>query len=92
MVAGHLTQSLLIAKYVQKNFLRYWAPRFPPFSTPGLLGVVLAMALKAAQLVAQARELPKLQLVLLSPACCCLTATQSPSLTVMTRKVDRKWM
>ena len=67
MIAGHLTQSRLIAKYGQKAFQSDWAPRFPPFSTLGVLGIVfVAMALKAPQLVAQPGELPKLVLPLLA--------------------------
>ncbi|TXI75461.1 MAG: arsenic resistance protein [Dechloromonas sp.] len=67
MVAGHITQSRLIAKYGQITFQSDWAPRFPPFSTLGVLGIVfVAMALKAPQLVAQPGELPKLLLPLLA--------------------------
>ena len=67
MVAGHLTQSQLIAKYGQNTFQSDWAPRFPPFSTLGVLGIVfVAMALKAPQLVAQPGELPQLLLPLLA--------------------------
>jgi len=58
MLAGHLTQSHLLKKYGQKAFQSEWAPRFPPFSTLGVLGIVfVAMALKAGQLVAQPAEL-----------------------------------
>jgi ACR3 family arsenite efflux pump ArsB len=62
MVAGHFTQSYLLKKHGQKAFQTEWAPRFPPFSTLGVLGIVfVAMALKAQQLVAHPAEL--LQLV-----------------------------
>lgn len=61
MLAGHVTQSRLIAKYGQKAFQSDWAPRFPPFSTLGVLGIVfVAMALKAEQLVARPGELLQL--------------------------------
>jgi predicted Na+-dependent transporter len=61
MLAGHVTQSRLIAKYGQKTFQSEWAPRFPPFSTLGVLGIVfVAMALKAEQLVARPGELLQL--------------------------------
>lgn len=64
MLAGHFTQSHLLKKYGQKAFQSEWAPRFPPFSTLGVLGIVfVAMALKATQLVAQPAEL----LVLIVP-------------------------
>lgn len=58
MLAGHLTQSRLLKKYGQKAFQSEWAPRFPPFSTLGVLGIVfVAMALKAEQLLARPEEL-----------------------------------
>ncbi len=58
MLAGHYTQSWLIRKHGQKSFQSEWAPRFPPISTLGVLGIVfVAMALKAEQLVAHPGEL-----------------------------------
>lgn len=67
MVAGHLTRSQLQKKHGQQLFQKEWAPRFPPFSTLGVLGIVfVAMALKAGQLVARPGELLVLLLPLLS--------------------------
>lgn len=61
MVAGHLTQTHLLKKFGQKAFQSEWAPRFPPFSTLGVLGIVfVAMALKAGQLAAQPGQLLQL--------------------------------
>jgi len=58
MAAGHFTQSHLLKKYGQKAFQSDWAPRFPPFSTLGVLGIVfVAMALKAQQLAADPGQL-----------------------------------
>jgi ACR3 family arsenite efflux pump ArsB len=58
MVAGHFTQSYLLKKYGQKAFQAEWGPKFPPFSTLGVLGIVfVAMALKAQQLATQPAEL-----------------------------------
>ncbi len=66
MLAGHFTQRHLVGKYGQKAFQSDWAPRFPPFSTLGVLGIVfVAMALKAPQLVAQPQQLLQLLLPLL---------------------------
>ena len=66
MLAGHLTQSYLLKKHGQKVFQKEWAPRFPPFSTLGVLGIVfVAMALKAQQLAAHPAELLNLILPLL---------------------------
>ena len=67
MIAGHLTQSYLIRKHGQKSFQSEWAPRFPPFSTLGVLGIVfVAMALKANELASRPGELLHLILPLLA--------------------------
>lgn len=66
MIAGHLTQGYLIKKHGQKAFQSEWAPRFPPFSTLGVLGIVfVAIALKAEELAARPEELLNLILPLL---------------------------
>ena len=53
MVAGSLTQHLLIKQYTQKGFQEMWAPRFPGLSTMGVLGIVfIAIALKAKAIIA----------------------------------------
>ncbi|WP_234086549.1 arsenic resistance protein [Azonexus sp. R2A61] len=58
MLAGHATQTWLVRKHGQAAFQKEWGPRFPPFSTLGVLGIVfVAMALKAQQLAAQPQEL-----------------------------------
>lgn len=67
MIAGHLTQTTLIKKYGQKAFQSEWGPRFPPFSTLGVLGIVfVAIALKAQQIAGRPAELMQLLLPLLS--------------------------
>ena len=54
MMAGYLTQRYLVRRFGQKAFKEDWAPRFPPFSTLGVLGIVfIAMALKAEDLIGQ---------------------------------------
>ncbi|GAA3903986.1 bile acid:sodium symporter [Halomonas cibimaris] len=54
MLAGQLTQAYLIRRYGQQGYQQRWAPRFPPLSTLGVLGIVfVAMALKGGALVAQ---------------------------------------
>lgn len=66
MLAGHVTQRFLIGKFGQKAYQAEWGPRFPPFSTLGVLGIVfVAMALKAGQLVAHPEALLQLILPLL---------------------------
>ncbi|WP_302139276.1 arsenic resistance protein [Halomonas alkalicola] len=53
MLAGQLTRYILIRRYGLPGFQKDWAPRFPPFSTLGVLGIVfVAMALKADDLLA----------------------------------------
>ncbi len=48
MLAGYLTQRGLVKKYGQKGFQQKWAPKFPPLSILGVVGIVfIAMALKA---------------------------------------------
>lgn len=64
LVAGQLTRLWLIRRYGQARFTRDYAPKFPPFSSLGVLGVVfVAMALKGPTLVAS----PGLILTLLVP-------------------------
>ena len=53
MLAGQLTQAYLLRRHGQQAFQLHWAPRFPPLSTLGVLGIVfVAIALKGATLVA----------------------------------------
>lgn len=53
MLAGYLTQQLLLRRYGQKHFQQRLAPRFPALSTLGVLGIVfIAMALKARAIAA----------------------------------------
>jgi arsenite transporter len=52
LLAGQLTRHLLVKRHGQAGFQKQWAPRFPPFSTLGVLGIVfVAMALKADDLL-----------------------------------------
>ncbi|SDK42850.1 arsenic resistance protein [Billgrantia gudaonensis] len=54
LVAGQLTRHYLVGKHGQAAFQKAWAPRFPPLSTLGVLGIVfVAMALKADELLGQ---------------------------------------
>lgn len=58
MLAGQLTRSYLLKKHGKAAFQKTWAPRFPPFSTLGVIGIVfVAMALKSQQLLAHPMEL-----------------------------------
>ena len=64
MLAGQLTQAYLLRRHGQQAFQLHWAPRFPPRSTLGVLGIVfVAIALKGSTLVAH----PELLLDILLP-------------------------
>ena len=64
MLAGQLTQAYLLRCHGQQGFQLHWAPRFPPLSTLGVLGIVfVAIALKGATLVAH----PEMLLDILLP-------------------------
>lgn len=64
MLAGYITQQILVKKYGQKEFQSRLAPRFPALSTVGVLGIVfIAMALKAKAVAAS----PQLLLAVLAP-------------------------
>ncbi|GLR62589.1 arsenic resistance protein [Marinospirillum insulare] len=63
-VAAQLTRKFLVSKFGQETFQKKLAPKFPPFSSVGVLGIVfVAMALKGADLVAS----PSLVVQLLLP-------------------------
>ncbi len=63
-IAAQLTRKFLVSRYGQETFQKKLAPKFPPFSSLGVLGIVfIAMALKGADLV----ESPALVLKLLLP-------------------------
>ena len=64
MLAGQLTQAYLLRRHGQQAFQLHWAPRFPPLSTLGVLGIVfVAIALKGATLLAH----PEMLLDILLP-------------------------
>ena len=67
MLAGQLTQAYLIRRHGQQEYQQRWAPRFPPLSTLGVLGIVfVAIALKGSELVAQPQMLLDILLPLLA--------------------------
>lgn len=64
MLAGHFTHVWLARRHGQEAFQKSWAPRFPPLSTLGVLGIAfVAIALQARGLIAQ----PAVLLELLPP-------------------------
>lgn len=64
LVAGQITRTFLVRKHGAEGFQKNFAPKFPPFSSIGVLGIVfVAMALKGPSLV----ESPSLVLRLFAP-------------------------
>jgi ACR3 family arsenite efflux pump ArsB len=64
MITGYITQQVLLKKYGQQKFQKDWAPKFPPLSSLGVLGIVfIAMAMKAPIIAAS----PRLLLAILLP-------------------------
>ncbi|HZJ95691.1 MAG TPA: bile acid:sodium symporter [Thiopseudomonas sp.] len=64
LAAGQITRTLLVRKHGAEGFQKNFAPKFPPFSSIGVLGIVfVAMALKGPNLV----ESPSLVLRLFAP-------------------------
>jgi ACR3 family arsenite transporter len=58
LILGYATQLLIIRRYGQARYVRDFKPRFPLFSTLGLLGIVFsAMALKANTILANPAQL-----------------------------------
>lgn len=66
MLAGQLTQSYLIRRHGQQGYQKERAPKFPPLSTLGVLGIVfVAIAIKGSTLVSQPAMLLDILLPLL---------------------------
>ena len=64
LVAGQLTRKWLVKRHGQRHYRQHIGPKFPPFATLGVLGIVfVAMALKADDLLSQ----PMLLLDILIP-------------------------
>ncbi len=54
LLLGQLTRAVLIARKGREHYQKVLKPRFPPFSTLGVIGIVfVAMALKAELIVSQ---------------------------------------
>ncbi len=64
LAAGQATRTLLVRRHGLESFQKKYAPKFPPLSSLGVLGIVfVAMALKGPDLL----ESPSLVLRLLAP-------------------------
>jgi ACR3 family arsenite efflux pump ArsB len=68
MLLGYLTQRALIARHGGDRFDKQLKPRFPPWSTLGVLGIVfVSMALKAPDIL----RAPQALMALVPPLVCC---------------------
>lgn len=86
LVAGQTTRILLIKKHGQEKFQQKLAPRFPVFSTLGVLGIVfVAMALAGMDLVQQ----PAFVLYLLLPIILLYAINFSLSTGIARKFLDR---
>ena len=64
LALGLATQRVLVARHGAEAFEKHWKPRFPPYSTLGVLGIVfVSMALKAPDIL----RAPWVLLALLPP-------------------------
>ena len=65
LVLGTVTQRWLMARHGEPRFNAHYKPKFPPFSTLGVLGIVfVSMALKSRDIFAEPALLPSLLLPL----------------------------
>ncbi|NTV05896.1 MAG: arsenic resistance protein [Chlorobiaceae bacterium] len=65
LALGTVTQRWLVTTYGEREFNQQFKPKFPPFSTLGVLGIVfVSIALKAKSIFAQPAMLPNLLLPL----------------------------
>ncbi|RPE62862.1 ACR3 family arsenite efflux pump ArsB [Tibeticola sediminis] len=61
LLLGSLTQNWLVGRYGESRFHQQIKPKFPPFSTLGVLGIVfVSMALKSHDIFAHPTLLPRL--------------------------------
>jgi len=61
LLMGSLTQNWLVGRYGEPRFHQQIKPKFPPFSTLGVLGIVfVSMALKSHDIFAHPTLLPRL--------------------------------
>lgn len=66
LIAGQITRTVLVRKYGVEGFQKKYAPKFPPFSSLGVLGIVfVAMALKGPALLESPALLVRLFIPLL---------------------------
>ncbi|GAA5090679.1 arsenic resistance protein [Paenalcaligenes hermetiae] len=86
LLAGQLTRYLLIKRYGQAHFQQHLGPKFPRFSTLGVLGIVfVAMAIKANDLIRS----PTLIIAILIPVLILYTLNYVISTVIARRYLHR---
>lgn len=87
LIAGQITRAVLVRKHGVEIFQKKFAPKFPPFSSLGVLGIVfVAMALKGPSLI----DSPSLVLRLLLPLLL-LYGINYVASTVIAKKTLKPW-
>lgn len=86
LLAGQATRHWLIKRYGQSQFQQHYGPKFPPFSSLGVLGVVfVAMALQGPNLL----QSPLLLLQLLLPLLLLYSINYAVSTWLARKKLNR---
>ncbi len=86
LVAGQATRTFLVRRHGLESFQKKYAPKFPPLSSLGVLGIVfVAMALKGPDLL----ESPSLVLRLLVPLLLLYTINYIVSTVIARKRFNR---
>ena len=86
LIAGQITRTLLVRKHGVEGFQKKYAPKFPPFSSLGVLGIVfVAMALKGPSLL----ESPSLILRLFIPLLLLYGSNYVVSTVIANKRLNR---
>ena len=86
LIAGQITRTLLVRKHGAEGFQKNYAPKFPPFSSLGVLGIVfVAMALKGPSLL----ESPSLILRLFIPLLLLYSVNYVVSTIIAKKRLNR---
>ena len=86
LIAGQITRTLLVRKHGVEGFQKNYGPKFPPFSSLGVLGIVfVAMALKGPGLL----ESPSLILRLFIPLLLLYSVNYVVSTVIAKKRLNR---
>ncbi len=86
LIAGQITRTLLVRKHGVETFQKHYAPKFPAFSSLGVLGIVfVAMAIKGPGLV----ESPSLIAIIFVPLVLLYTVNYVVSTFIAKKRLNR---